>query len=172
MAKAPTVSVCPNPYHYVDADGVPCATYPEDPEFAGGARRWVGASICEKRTVVHSTYDARTGRAHNQTTVFVFDDGPHTRPATSHYLQGIRCGALLAADETSARMAGLCFDEKTEQSTGVPMWLPPEKARLREQDRALGMHKAHLGASATLKEPTRPLKSETETAKAPTTGKA
>src|SRR5260221_231288 len=107
MPKEPTVSVCPNPYHYVDADGVPCATFPEDPNYFGGMQRALGAEVCPVRTVVHSQHDPRTEAPHRQTTVFMFDDGPHTRPASPHYLQGIRTGSLLAADEQTARMAGV-----------------------------------------------------------------
>lgn len=140
-----TVWVCPNPYQYVNSDGVPCATFPEDPEFYPGMQRHVGAMVCHTRTVVHSEYDPKTGRAHKQTTVFAFDDTPVERQATPHYLQGIRTGAILAADEESARMAG------------VKQPLSVDVARAREQVRALKTLQAYHGEDADLKDPPRPL---------------
>lgn len=152
-----TLRVCPNPYKFVDADGTPMGVFPEDPEYAGGTRRWVGASLCPVRTKITQERDPHTERAHKQTTCFVFDMGPHERPATPHYLQGIRTGDLLAADLETARLAGLPEDPKTAEAMGLPMWATPEKVLEREKAAAHARHRAHRGKDAQLGEPPRPL---------------
>ncbi len=110
-----TLLVLPNPYTFIDADGEPQGAYPADPSHHGGKCKWIGAKLDSARTKIDTEADRRmrgqTGawkgddRPSPQTTKFVFVDKPVTIPLTAHYLDGIRSGALLAADEESYRKA-------------------------------------------------------------------
>ena len=110
-----TLRVLPNPYTFIDADGEPQGAYPADPSHHGGKRMWIGAKLDPARTKIDAEADRRmrgqTGawkgddRPSPQTTKFVFVTESITIPLTAHYLDGIRTGALLAADEESYRKA-------------------------------------------------------------------
>jgi len=140
-----TLRVLPNPYTFIDADGEPQGAYPADPSHHGGKRMWIGAKLDPARTKLDPEADRRmrgqTGawkgddRPSPQTTKFVFVTEPITIPLTAHYLDGIRTGALLAADEESYR--------KTFGTTKG--YEPPEKIVATERAQAAAGFSAERG---------------------------
>jgi hypothetical protein len=137
--NANVVRVRANPYSCVDHDGEPMGVYPEDPDIAGGARRWVGASLDLERTRITEHFRADDPRrvsqvAEPQITKFVFDEEPVMRPMSKHYQDGIRTGALIACDEVSAKFGRL------------KDYLEPAAALERERTRAVDRWVANYGS--------------------------
>jgi hypothetical protein len=116
-----------NPFEVLDHQGYPCATFPFDPDHAGGARRWIGASVdmvaTQGRTKDEAPKKAETpvrvrdssGRTLTEDVavatrvVFAFDLSaqPIPSPATKHYRDGVRHGSLFPADLASAKLLGV-----------------------------------------------------------------
>lgn len=136
--NANVVRVYPNPYCHLDHEGEPQGVYPDDPDISAGDRRWVGATLDLDRTKVLEVFkrdDPRHGSqvAPAQTTKFRFETAPVMRPMSKHYRDGIRTGCLVAADEVSAKFAG------------IKDFIPPEKALARERERAIARWVANYG---------------------------
>jgi hypothetical protein len=111
-----TLLVLPNPYVFIDGDGEPQGACPADgPNHARGKRMWIGAKIDPARTKHLPDYEDRPktrrggkdvawsgdSRPRPQTTKFVFAAKPVEIPKTPHYLDRIRGGELVAADEAT-----------------------------------------------------------------------
>jgi hypothetical protein len=111
-----TLLVLPNPYVFIDGDGEPQGACPADgPNHARGKRMWIGAKLDTARTKHLPDYEDRPktrrggkdvawsgdSRPRPQTTKFVFSAKPVEIPETPHYLDRIRCGELVAADEAT-----------------------------------------------------------------------
>lgn len=95
--KIKTLYVLPNPSHALDADGKPaCAIQFEN----SGGGYWVGATI-----------DHKASQAEGRT-VFVFDEVTVVPvPCTGYYARKILDDELLAADDESAKLAGIPEDD-------------------------------------------------------------
>ncbi len=123
----PQILVHCNPYEVLDHKGFPCATFPFDPDHAGGARRWIGASLNVSGTQERTKAEAPTtpsapvrvkdtkGRTVTEDViartrpVFSFDltAQPIPHPASKHYRDGVRHGSLFPADAESAKHLGI-----------------------------------------------------------------
>ena len=114
------LSVFPNPYSFIDADGNPAGAFPCDATHTGGALQFVGARIepvvleePETMTVqrraggqsVSATIVVRPGR---EKTRFVFDEKePELVPDTAYYRQALSRGEILPANDEAARAGGI-----------------------------------------------------------------
>ena len=139
--------VRPNPFGDLDHLGQPAGTYPYDPKHANGARRWVGARIDtspdadgqpKTRRIDRGSRADFTLRANvggvvravkitapaGQRTVFAFDMGEHTIPASEHFVRGVREGSLIPTDAATAKRCGVAF-------------VDPEKALQRAAEKAI-----------------------------------
>lgn len=111
--KPRTLSVYANPYSHVDEQGRPQGALPWDPQGHNPGRGWVGAHLEAVQTkaatsVVIKGVAYETEAAEHARTL-VFDHEPTTLPETPYYLAALRRGELFAADEATAKMAGLKF---------------------------------------------------------------
>ncbi len=134
------VRVLANPYSFIDADGEPQGVYPDEPDVAGGGRRFVAADFDYERTKLLEEFKSNDPRrlahvAPRQTTKFAFATEPVPRPKSKHYRDGIRTGCLIACDADSAAFAGVDF-------------LAPDKALARERNRAAAQWRANYGTPA------------------------
>lgn len=128
-----TLKVVPNPYTFIDQDGEPQGACPPDVEHSAGKRMWVGARLDDGRTkVLKVKREPGDYRLFDQVTKFVFEPGPIEIPMTPHYLDRIREGDLIAADERSYAKA--CGSTKG--------YLPPEKALAEARAKAFDDYKA------------------------------
>ena len=135
--------VLPNPYTFIDGDGEPQGACPADPDHGGGKRMWVGAKLDPKRTQFIEDYaDRRTGvrwkgdpRPRPQSVKFKFSTEPVDIPSTAHYLDRIREGSLIAANEgTFAKVHG-----------GRAKYVEPTQALAEARGRAFDEYKAAHG---------------------------
>lgn len=140
--KPRSLRVFPNPWGVrdvrdahaatMDAEGRPCGVCPTDPIVDRGAPgRLVGAAVDAENTVVGATREGEI-RSARQSTTYAFlgcpahETEPHelaqalakkepvTIPFSQYYCDRIREGSLIAADEATARFAGVKFvDPKT-----------------------------------------------------------
>lgn len=111
--KPRTLSVFANLYSHVDEQGRPQGALPWDPHGHNPDRGWVGArleavQIKPARTVKVGNAVLTLEEAEYERTL-VFDHEPTTLPETPYYLAALRRGELVAADEATAKMAGLKF---------------------------------------------------------------
>lgn len=138
MATQPTdtdrvLSVLPNPYHALDAFGRPAGVVlkvPDGEGFDGFANDnhagWIGARIDPKATEVLDNFKPSELRSNRQHTAFEFDaQTPVPVPRSQFYLERLREGSLLPADERTAAAAGIAFVKPAEA-----------QARTREAKRA------------------------------------
>jgi hypothetical protein len=141
--------VLPNPYTFIDGDGEPQGACPADPGHAAGKRMWVGAKLDPKRTQFQADYADRpkvrrggrdtawTGdpRPRPQTVKFTFAKESVDIPSTAHYLDRIREGSLIAAnEETFAKVFG-----------GRAKYVEPAQALADARSRAFDEYKAATG---------------------------
>lgn len=107
------ILVVPNPWLSLDSMGHPCAVVPIDPFKHGTGRRWVGA-----RLVANEVRSRETARIAGLTQIVAeaehthdwqFETGPVRIPISDYYLERIRHGELIAADEFAAQKAGVPF---------------------------------------------------------------
>lgn len=94
--KIKTLKVVPNPYSALDADGRPQAVVSMEGQFD----RYVGA-------VLNVEESQKTGK-------HIFDIDTSTAvevPATPYYLRRLWAGTLVAADQATAKLAGLDTDK-------------------------------------------------------------
>jgi hypothetical protein len=109
------ISVLPNPWLALDANGCPCAVVPFDVHVHAPTRRWVGAKLSVEQTreqlterigkYTQVTQDSR--HAHRWT----FATDPVQIPVSDYYTDRIRCGELVVADSASAELLGVPFRE-------------------------------------------------------------
>lgn len=107
-----TLLVLPNPYHALDAFGGPAGAVPYEPTESPvpvDDRRWVGVTRLE--TELLDTFGRGDLRSPRQHTRFVFDDAPVSLPISQYYVDRIREGALIPADERTAMAAGMRFED-------------------------------------------------------------
>lgn len=119
-----TLHVIPNPFTFLDEEGVPAAALPFDPEHGAGARRWVGATIDVGRTRILPQpgggagspipFGGRqrlgVGAAPSQRTFFSYTLEPQAVLDTAHYRNAIQRGdGVTAADEETARECGAAW---------------------------------------------------------------
>ena len=107
-----------NPYTFIDQEGRPAGVYSHDPAHLPGQMH-VGiarlqTTVTEKRDPSKDTRPSLMDLVHHY-------DGevqeiPYTPgdPGFKHYRDGLKNGDLIAADETTARAAGLKFEEPGE----------------------------------------------------------
>jgi len=101
--KIKTLKVVPNPYSALDADGRPQAVVSMEGQFD----RYVGARLDVEES-------QKTGKH-----IFEFDTSTAVEvPATPYYLRRLWAGTLVAADEQTAKLAGL-DTEKFESAETV-----------------------------------------------------
>lgn len=109
------VRVIANPYFTLDHKARPAGIFPYEPNSLGAHLGYVGASVDTTATTIlredSSKESEVTGdlRGARQDTVYKFSSEAITVPSKPHYLEGLRCGALLPADKDSADIAGLTF---------------------------------------------------------------
>lgn len=110
-----TIKVYPNAYGALDSSGRPRAALPYEPTGDGvttfDARRFVGATL---KTKVLEKFPRGDARESVQENTFEFSDQETTLPATTYYLDALRRGELLPADEDTARTAGIKFADPAE----------------------------------------------------------
>jgi hypothetical protein len=151
--------VVPNPFAFLDHEGLPAATFPIDPIHHSPDRRWVGAIVDRSLAadglpktrplpqpgdLIAVIRDTRPGaapdamrrvhvdRAERKRIVWahaVDVTEPHVVPISSHYLMGLRQGDLIAADEATAKAANLI-------KPGAP-FVPPAQALRAAADKAI-----------------------------------
>jgi hypothetical protein len=134
--------VLPNPFAFLDHEGLPAATFPFDPIHHSPDRRWVGANVDRSpgtdgkpktrhlpqpgdltaaikgpNGTVRRVHVDRAPRKRIVWAHAVEIEAPHLLPDTPHYRLGIREGSLIPADPASAKAAG------------VPFVAPPEALR-------------------------------------------
>lgn len=125
------LQVYPNPYGCaphctLDKMGLPAGRPPTDPVQDGSNRKWVGVRTDRIRTkITQKLQKADDSRSARQTTVLSYmgisaqelTPGALAKrdslkiPRTRFYLQQIRAGALIPADEPSARAAAVKFEK-------------------------------------------------------------
>lgn len=111
MQKKPLL-VYANPYAATDHDGIPSGSCPADPEHSGGDLAWPGAAIDTAETKLEiMKFDDRGARSPHQTTRWKFSREPVPTPNTQHACSKIRNLELIAADEETARSAGVKFED-------------------------------------------------------------
>lgn len=116
----PILYVIPEPFAFLDEEGVPAAALPFDPEHGAGMRRWVGAVIDVGRTRFVATpgagaplrFQGQTrqgvGAAPSQRTFFAYTLEPQPVLDTAHYRRAIAAAdGVLPADEATARECGV-----------------------------------------------------------------
>ncbi len=148
MAKpstVPTVSVIPNPFHALDANGVPQSVVG-----TAGTRRYVGARIDEELSEA-------TGK-----TRFFYPEFPERKyelVLDALVANAIREGALLVTDVESARKVGISEED----------FLEVEAVLESEREKALASFVALVGEGATIEDvPTRRERDRREEAAAKT----
>jgi hypothetical protein len=116
-----TIRVLPNRFTFVDQDGEAIGVCTGAPPHNAGERIWIGARLCQKRTrfvdqrdwkgrgaggrtVAEKPWKGDT-RPREQTTKFVFVTEPVEIPALPQYLDAVRNGELIAADEATHQKA-------------------------------------------------------------------
>jgi hypothetical protein len=104
-----------NPSHTRDHLGRPCCAVPCDPveHVTNGLQRYVGARPkVEETGGVMVNVKGRVGVIAYPTSdvTWDFEDGIIELPSTKYYLDQLRSGALLPADETTARSAGIKYE--------------------------------------------------------------
>lgn len=135
MDDLDTLSVYANPYTYIDHKGHLAGVVAFDPEHSGGARRWVGA-VLEKDKCKVAPRGKGDIRSPATDVVFTFSNAPQRVLATQYYIDQIRDGSLVPADEASAERAGVAF-------------VSPRKALAYARDAAIAGWRTHYGATAT-----------------------
>ncbi len=145
--------VYPNPFQQLDHEGLPCATFPFDPDHAAGARRWVGASIASAKlakvdlegpkALSTATVNGKrefVGRVPDQRTLWTFDLSPQAVLNTKHYKDGVRSGSLFPASPEDATLLGQSAAE----------YVNPLAALAAARDRAALEWRANYGSDAPL----------------------
>lgn len=141
--KQQTLRVVPNPYCHLDEDGEPAGACPADPAHAGGARRWVGAVLDTERTkLLDRDSEGRKIRrpkwdttGTDQITKFKFSADVVELPQSVYYLDRIRDGELIAADEETSRKA---FGAGSK-------YVPAKEALAKHRGLAVERHEAAYG---------------------------
>jgi hypothetical protein len=122
MTAMKMILVATNPYRHVDHLKRPCAACPadhKDPRYFDPAkdrnveiRGWVGARLADNPPLLRKGGGRGAGPAdpsQRHDVTFEFRFAPFQIPETRFYLDRIREGALLAADEATAKAARVCF---------------------------------------------------------------
>ena len=106
-----TLSVYANPYAALDHLGRPCGAFPHDVSIPGMAGRYVGASMNavetqpEVKRIIGTAVEVLNHAQHDRTWDFSTE---LVKVANNrHYVRGIKDGALFAADEQTASVAGV-----------------------------------------------------------------
>jgi hypothetical protein len=98
-----------NPYAFLDPEGRPAGVYSHDPKYFPGQMH-VGVDRLKLREI--EKRDPSEGRSSLADLVHIYDaevqEVPFA-PGDRHYVDGIRSGDLIAADEATARAAGVAF---------------------------------------------------------------
>lgn len=141
MQTKDILRVFPNPFAFLDHEGLPAATFPFDPIHHSPDRRWVGAVVDrspgpdgkpktrhlpQPGDLTTAIRDTRPGappgairrvhvdRAPRKRIVWVHSvdlEAPHVVPDTPHYRFGLREQSLLPADPETAEKAGVPYLE-------------------------------------------------------------
>lgn len=170
--------VLPNPWAAIDHQGRPsgvvmCDPVEHVPTRDGEPRRFVGAHLDPVKTRMTREFARGDARSNEQDTVWVFATKPVDLPNTPYYRERIRHGELIAADEKTARVAGLKFADpgkviEAARASAIAAWetevgVPGAFAEM-EKERAEAERKALEAAEAARKaaEPAQPAKRKGE----------
>ena len=104
-----TLLVRANPYTFVDHKGRPAGAVPCDPVAHTPDRRWVGAVAVSE--VVEARDKSIDSRHPLQDTWFLFSADAQKVPDSPHYRAAIRSGDLIAADESTAAVCGVAYED-------------------------------------------------------------
>lgn len=117
----PHLRVYPNPWAVFDHEGIPCGTVPFDPVHGAGSRRWVGARMASS-DLTNKPREMMRARRRDGTAqalmseepvyrfLWAFDlDEPSIVTDVPHYVNAIKAGELIAADEATATRCGVPF---------------------------------------------------------------
>jgi hypothetical protein len=111
---AKNIRVVANPHHVLDHKGRPACTVAVEPKGAGVHLGYVGAKIDRANTKASRVKSKGDIREPRQDTTFLFSPDPVTLLGTPYYRDALRTGALLPADEATAKWAGLDFKPVSE----------------------------------------------------------
>lgn len=115
--KTPMLSVLPNPFHALDADGMPACACRYDPEVGRpGVIHYIGVEVTATLDPNQpGPKDPQRKRATDkQVLTFTWAQKPVEIPATSLHIDYVRTGAILAADKETARACRIWFVEPEE----------------------------------------------------------
>lgn len=108
MIKPRTLLVWPNPFHALDHEGRPAGVLSYEPTGNGSttfdSRRFIGADL--KATILEKAI-VGTAQQSMQRTWFEYLSEPVTVPESPYYKHAIARGEIFAADEETARRAGI-----------------------------------------------------------------
>lgn len=115
--------VYPNPYKHVDEQGRPNFAVACEPVGNGVTsfddRSWIGATLTATPVAVFAPGDARSS-IHDH--AWTFSDDPVVVTASDYHKRAIRAGELIAADETTAKDAGIAFKDPGELLALYKKW--------------------------------------------------
>lgn len=107
MPSAKTLRVYANPWHALDSEGRPAGACACDPDYHTPARKFVGATLEAKET--RKAVPAKGITARHDIT-YAFSTEAQEIPLTVYYLEAVKRGELIAADEASAKACGFAPD--------------------------------------------------------------
>lgn len=105
------ISVRVNPYHTIDHEGRPAGAVLREVEGTYSSLSYVGAVMDSKVADIPGNAAPRPGEQRQlvEDRTYQFQAGDIRLPKSQYYLRAVADGSLLAADEATARAAGIPF---------------------------------------------------------------
>jgi hypothetical protein len=131
--KPATLKVLANPYFALDANGMPAAMCRWDPEVGRpGAVEFIGVTIARKQEPFEERSPFRKRATPRRPAKLVYAQTPVEIPLTPMHRDYVRQGALLAADQPTARACLIFF-------------VPPANALAQAKAQAIAQYRASNG---------------------------
>lgn len=109
------ISVRTNPFHVLDHEGRPAGAVLKEIDGAYSSLSYVGATMTSKPADIPGNSTPRQGELRQlvEDRTFEFETGDIRLAKSAYYLRCVKDGALLAADEATAKAAGIPFVDPT-----------------------------------------------------------